>query len=84
MIKHLHRHGTLFAGMYVITITLFWIESGSITTGLLFGLVSATLKTSWSWVHHHLLFPHTVPLVQEVEAAETVEVEEVEEERLAA
>jgi hypothetical protein len=45
---------TLWLGMYAITALLFWSESGKLTTGLLFGLVSATLKTLWSLVHHKM------------------------------
>lgn len=45
------RSTVLFIGMYGITVTLFWVESGSVTTGLTFGLLSASLKTAWANVH---------------------------------
>lgn len=45
---------TLWLGMYLITCALFWYESGHLATGLKFGLASASLKTLWSVVHHHL------------------------------
>lgn len=44
---------TLFVGMYGITVTLFWVETGSLVTGLIFGLLGASLKTVWSIVHKH-------------------------------
>ena len=46
------RSTVLFIGMYGITVTLFWVESGSVTTGLTFGLLSASLKTVWANVHN--------------------------------
>lgn len=42
------RSFVLWLGMYCITVTLFWLESGSVATGAAFGLVSASLKTIWS------------------------------------
>lgn len=44
----------LWIGMYLITCALFWYESGRLTTGLVFGLISASAKTVWSIVHHKI------------------------------
>ena len=57
---------TLFGGMYAITVTMFYIQSGSILTGLTFGAVSAGLKTVWAKVHPMLYkepieeMPHSI------------------------
>lgn len=59
---------TLFAGMYGITVTMFYIQSGSIVTGLTFGAMSAALKTVWAKVH-----PIIHPIVP---ALEVVKIEE--------
>jgi hypothetical protein len=53
--KH-HRPFSLWLGMYGITLTLFWIETGSPVKGLLLGLLSASLKTVWAKLHQRL-FP---------------------------
>lgn len=45
---------SLFLGMYFITCLLFYIESGSIAKGALFGLISASLKTIWAQIHKGL------------------------------
>jgi hypothetical protein len=50
----LWRVATLWLGMYAITVSLFWYESGQLTTGLVFGLASATLKSLWSLLHKYL------------------------------
>lgn len=42
---------SLWLGMYLITVVLFWFETGSVATGLYMGLISASLKTMWSVVH---------------------------------
>lgn len=42
---------TLWLGMYAITCTLFYIETGSLAKGALLGLLSATLKTIWGIIH---------------------------------
>ncbi len=51
MLRKFHRPMTLWMGMYAITMTLFWIETGSPTKGILLGLLSASLKTAWSSLH---------------------------------
>ena len=58
---------TLFAGMYGITVTMFYIQSGSIVTGLTFGAMSAALKTVWAKVH---------PVIHPSPALEVVNIEE--------
>ncbi len=50
------RSITLFVGMYGITVGLFWVESGSLSTGLAFGILSASLKTAWANVHHRYFY----------------------------
>lgn len=67
------KHISLWLGMYAITVLLFWYESGALTTGLLFGLLSASLKTIWAWMHHHVLFKEHVPLVEVIEDGVAVE-----------
>ena len=75
MYDRYHRPIVLWLGMYVITLTLFWYESGSIVKGLGFGLVSATLKTIWSHIHHHYFHtpPDNLKVLEEIESAENGE-----------
>jgi hypothetical protein len=49
----LWRATSLWLGMYVITVSLFWYESGELQTGLVFGAISATLKSIWSVAHKY-------------------------------
>jgi len=57
---------TLWLGMYAITATLFFIETGNIVTALTFALIGSTLKTLWSLLHKCLTHKHpTTPIVVE-------------------
>lgn len=42
---------SLIAGMYAITFTLFLFETGSIWKASTLGLLSASLKSAFSWGH---------------------------------
>lgn len=43
---------TLFIPMYLVTLTAFWIETGSLLKGAGIGLVIASVKTLVGSVHH--------------------------------
>jgi hypothetical protein len=48
------RPVSLWAGMYLATLALFYLESKSLTTALAYALLSSGIKTGWSLLHHKL------------------------------
>ncbi|MFK7821068.1 MAG: hypothetical protein AB8G99_20295 [Planctomycetaceae bacterium] len=43
---------SLFAALYVVTVSLFWFETGLLSKGLMFGFVAAGLKTGIAKGHN--------------------------------
>ncbi len=43
--------GSLWLAMFVITLVLFWLETGSLCKGLGFGMVAATAKACAATIH---------------------------------
>jgi hypothetical protein len=61
-LRSLHRSAffekvSLFAAMYVVTVSLFWFETGMLSKGLLFGLIAASLKTAIARGHARVFSP---------------------------
>ena len=44
---------TLFVPMYLVTLTAFWIETGSLAKGAGIGLLIASVKTVVGSIHHN-------------------------------
>jgi hypothetical protein len=45
------ERASLFAALYVVTVSLFWFETGLLSKGLMFGLIAAGLKTGIATGH---------------------------------
>ena len=52
---------SLFFAMYVVTVSLFWFETGMLSKGLIFGLIAATLKTGIAQGHAKIFRPKCDP-----------------------
>lgn len=48
---------SMLAGMYAITFTLFWLETGCLWKAASMGLVSAVLKSAYGLFHGSLWSP---------------------------
>lgn len=47
----LFEKASLFLGMYIVTVSLFWFETGMLSKGLVFGIIAASLKTALARGH---------------------------------
>lgn len=55
------ERASLFFAMYLVTVSLFWFETGVLSKGLLFGLIAASLKTAIARGHAKLFQPQCDP-----------------------
>ena len=54
---------SLFGAMYVVTVSLFWFETGMLSKGLVFGVIAASLKTAIAQGHSKIFRPKCEPPV---------------------
>lgn len=69
-LARLRQHGSafverasLFFAMYIVTVSLFWFETGMLSKGLIFGLIAASLKTAIARGHARMFQQRCEPLV---------------------
>lgn len=62
---------TLRLGMYLITVVIYWVKTGHLLDGMVFGLITSSAKTVWSLFHKKLTHREPAKIILTEEAIPT-------------